>query len=251
MNPIEKEIVRQSVESQLGIIREQRQKFSVEELIKQAETLCQNLLDRGSKPQDAFQFTEDAIRYLKQHLADIGMHSPAFELSTLQNKYRAKCHKELGQKSKFLLRKLNYLLHGYLNSYWRVIVLAIIICVISCVVLWGFWLITGYPSLVYSNQNQTPVPWYYYPYFSIVTFATLGYGDMAPNTHDPWGWVPAYVACFESVSGIVVLGLFIYVLVSRLGAHPVIRASRWFNDYERKILQRKVSFYDEDFKYDQ
>lgn len=51
-------------------------------------------------------------------------------------------------------------------------------------------------------------------YFSVVTFATLGYGDMAPREEY------RLVAAFQAIYGYVFLGAFVGTLVTAFSAAP-------------------------------
>ena len=227
--------MRETVKNALKLIGEERQNLKTAALKKMFRDLCDDLITQGTKLEDAYQFVEDAIRYVKQHLADIGMHTPAFELAILQNKYRALIHKALGHHKQFVQRKVGELLTGYLNSWWQVLKVAVAVCIAWTVFYLLYYALSGNPTLVYGQGEKVPI--LYYPYFSVVTFATLGYGDMQPNTHVASGWIPAYLACSEAVLGIVTLGLFVYVLVNRMGAHPLARPWRWFDEYEQQVLK--------------
>jgi len=235
MTPQEKEKVRDSILTQLEIIHAQRYRLDVKELEGHAKRLCNELLALETTPANAYQYVEDAIRYVKQHLADIAMHTPARQLSTLQNHYRTQCHQALGHRVTYHRKRVKELLFGYLNSPARVMALGAVICAVALLALLSYTLVVGTPALIYDNDD--PVPLYYYPYFVLVTFATLGYGDVEPNSTACGGWWPSYVSAALAISGIIVLGFLVVILISSMGAHPYARPGKWFDDYERQILK--------------
>jgi len=252
-------LVREWVLRQLGRIRSARQVLELSEIEDEIPGLFHAVRDAGtgdaeSRERHAYQHVEDAIRYVKQFLADIGMHSQAKALAVTQNQYRALCVRRLGQKGRYRVKKLEYWLTGYLNSLRRVLFAALVVWTSVWVLLVLSSVVSGDPALIYAS-DQKPVAYAYYPYFSLVTLATLGYGDMLPNTRVPSGLFCAYLSAIEAALGVVLLGVLIYVLISTVGTHPVARPARWFEDYERRILrgdknEDQLGHYHESFDYE-
>lgn len=182
-----------------------------------------------------YQLTEDAVRYVKQYYADIGMHRQAFVLAQIQNSLRTDCLGALGRKFPYRIGRLNRFVHGYCLSWVKVLRSVALFYALTCTSLLSFWYFSGEHAIVFTGGSGDPVCWYHYPYFTLVTFATLGYGDLAPNIDAPCGMIPAYISSMSAVVGIIALGFFLAVLVNRLGAHGIVRASRWFDDFEEEM----------------
>jgi hypothetical protein len=86
--------------------------------------------------------------------------------------------------------------------------------------LWLIWSVgfVGLFSMVHSHHlenwfNQVNLKWYSVWYFSVVTFTTLGFGDVTPKIYDPsaQAWVMA-----EVVIGYIMFGILISILTNKL-----------------------------------
>ena len=224
---------------QLHLIRTQRQRVKVGVLLKDFRRLLRDLQECCASEADAYQIAEDAVRYVKQHLADAATHSQAKALAILQNRYRATCVRLQGDWWRFLRKKADDFLTGYQSSVWRVLraVLLLWALLSASLLLFREW--TGQPALVYSDARGTAVPRIYYPYFSLVTLVSLGYGDMQPNTRARLGCIPAYLSSGAAALGVGLLGVLIAVVLYAAGAHPSVRPATWFENYEQVVLRRR------------
>ena len=69
---------------------------------------------------------------------------------------------------------------------------------------WGnFWLSGG------TLRGEESTDWFDSLYFSVVTFTTLGFGDIRP---DPGIWWVKAVAMGEALCGAILMALFVLVL---------------------------------------
>lgn len=180
---------------------------------------------------------EEAIRYIKNYLADFARHSEAFALARYQNEQRTEIARLAGEKIRFLMSWLHGVLTGFNLGFGKFAVLVISISI-------GFALIYGITDAhtaksVFTQDAQNPVEIhsYHYLYFSVVTLATLGYGDLSPNLHMPGIMA---LAAFEAVLGLVMLGWFVYMVTHRSEIHPY-SPQIWMKYYEEKV--RKHAFF--------
>jgi voltage-gated potassium channel len=58
-------------------------------------------------------------------------------------------------------------------------------------------------------------------YFSVITLATVGYGDITPHTD-----IGKLFTCFYVIAGIAILGTFANLLVKRAGVRHQVRKQR-------------------------
>ena len=162
MNDEQREVVRECVRKWTEAIRKDRYNFSVDGIDSEAEDLFEALRAGGMGDADSYQAVEDAVRYIKQHLADTAMHSQAFALSTVQNSYRGRCHGALGHIASKTRRKLEKFVHGFLNSPRAVLRTALLVWILGFVLLFMYSWVSGNPAVIY--PDATPVPAQFYPY---------------------------------------------------------------------------------------
>jgi hypothetical protein len=89
------------------------------------------------------------------------------------------------------------------------------------IVLWLFWSILlaisfGFNFFFMGSEHfavKEPLPfdWITMLYYSVVTFTTLGFGDITPKTH-----IGALLVMLEVVIGYIMLGGLIYILATKL-----------------------------------
>jgi hypothetical protein len=105
--------------------------------------------------------------------------------------------------------------HGV--SPWRVLGVSTLVILVSALlypITGGIQEVAGEEAITYFVKNPTdPVPWYAAIvftkslYFSVVTFATLGYGDIQPVGN----WARA-IAGVETILGSLLIALLVFVL---------------------------------------
>jgi len=104
--------------------------------------------------------------------------------------------------------------HSLLYVFWAVLTdcgrsLLRVALVGTCLAVLFGWVFASYPHMLdLSDSAQTPWTPYYY---SIVTFTTLGFGDVTPATFEGELWVGA-----EVLVGYLVLGLLISILANKV-----------------------------------
>ncbi len=173
----------------------------------------------------------EATRYLKYTLADCARHTQAFKAAAFQND----CSRKIALHEKHRLRYIGLLLHSLVSKYNTSILhfaCTVLIGVLIFALLYlAATLITGIPAIVDSQGN--PARLYEYPYFSIVTFTTLGFGDYKPN-----GSFPQYLAAFEALGGYLALGFLVYLFAHLSEIHPY-GPDDWMESYQ-ETLERKT-----------
>jgi tetratricopeptide (TPR) repeat protein len=81
-------------------------------------------------------------------------------------------------------------------------------------VLWSLGILLFFTGLYYQFGLVEPVTsWVDYPYFSIVTLTSLGYGDIHPK-----GDVGKVVACAEIILGLLMFGMLVTLLSKRVAS---------------------------------
>ena len=95
------------------------------------------------------------------------------------------------------------LLCGYGEKPWKAVVSSMVIIV-------GFFLFYLFKECIEANPPNG-IHWWDYLYFSIVTFTTLGYGDIRPMPA-PWARM---VASGEAFIGAFMIALFVWTLARR------------------------------------
>ena len=63
----------------------------------------------------------------------------------------------------------------------------------------------------FAVKEPLPFDWITMLYYSVVTFTTLGFGDITPKTH-----IGALLVMVEVVIGYIMLGGLIYILATKL-----------------------------------
>ncbi|MCK4426861.1 MAG: pentapeptide repeat-containing protein [candidate division Zixibacteria bacterium] len=102
---------------------------------------------------------------------------------------------------------LTWKLFDYGRSWSRVIFLALAAAVTFGVLYWLDWKF-GWGLLDYSrsaNTSLTPI------YYSIVTYTTLGFGDVTPEH-----WIGELLIMMEVILGYITLGLFLAILANKV-----------------------------------
>lgn len=101
----------------------------------------------------------------------------------------------------------------YGEGVWRVIGISLISILLFGLVypLYGMRVANLPDPVMYSNSGIEALPWVLGKgiYFSIITFTTLGYGDIQPH-----GWTAA-LASIESFLGVLLMALLVFVLGRR------------------------------------
>lgn len=188
------------VMTQLERIRQERKRFSVNQLGQEADKLSQALIDAGTAPATAHQHVEDALRYLAFFLADSALHSKAVGVGFLLNVHRMKCEKNLGLTWKYIGKCVSRCLIGFTHRPLRLVLASVAVWLFFSILFFVLSWLDGQSVLVVSNDKSAPVPLFDYPYFSALTLTTMAYGDIWPRMGHPWAfWVA--LACSMEAGG--------------------------------------------------
>jgi uncharacterized protein YjbI with pentapeptide repeats len=101
------------------------------------------------------------------------------------------------------------LLFDYGENPWRLFLWAFV-WILVCGVLYGILGVTDGDSLVSFSSGRNPVD---FLYFSVITFTTVGYGDLTPGS-----LASEIVALIQGFSGVFTSGLFIWSLGKRVSS---------------------------------
>ena len=238
-----------AIEGQVDFLKEDPWKFKVEDSKKKLQKACNNMkkarlssTQKGTVPnisESQIELTclknfEEGIRYIKSLLADFARHSEAFVLARFQNEQRTEIARLAEDKKKYRKSWLHGFLTGFNLGLKRFLVVVLSIAIVFALI-YGFTdVFTDDPVLVQDPQNPVELQFYHYFYFSVVTLATLGYGDLSPNLHMPGIMA---LAAFESALGMVMLGWFVYMITHLSEIHPY-SPQTWMKYYEEKLCAR-------------
>lgn len=101
--------------------------------------------------------------------------------------------------------KLSYVKIGY------IIILILVICATL------FWLLNAYGN----GTNKLNLDWFDAPYYSIITFASLGYGDISPVGYGK------IVASIEVLLGLTLTAIFIGKIASERQYYLNLSIQKW------------------------
>jgi hypothetical protein len=96
----------------------------------------------------------------------------------------------------------------YGRNIWRWVIMSLIISLI-----FGFIILLNQDSFHFKTANEQLAHWYNAFYYSILTFTTLGFGDVTPKLTSFWAQL---AITFEVILGYVMLGALISILVNKL-----------------------------------
>lgn len=150
---------------------------------------------------------QDAYRRLKNYFHQQGQYqdeTQAYYREKLMAQRQAWKEKKLGKW--FVLFLLN-ILAGFGEKLWRTVVSAFATILIFSGIYW----LAG--KLV-TNGGESITKFWHCLYFSVVTFATLGFGDISPALHSTGTQVAAVI---EVILGYVFLGMLITIIARKMG----------------------------------
>nr|CUV53967.1 conserved membrane protein of unknown function [Ralstonia solanacearum] len=103
----------------------------------------------------------------------------------------------LGSRFKWLVSLIEWGLWGYGEKPWRILVTALVL-------IFSYTALYHVVEWVDDSGNRVPIDWWNSAYFSVVTFTTLGYGDITPKTH-----LLKFLAGSEALLGAFNMGLIV------------------------------------------
>ena len=166
--------------------------------------------DHGEKL-DLFEQSEEIYRNLRKTTESQGLFELAgyfFQREMVMRRYQLPQH-----STKRFLSKIVDLFCGYGEEPARVVILSLL-TIFSFALIFFFIGITDGSTNIQFTFSQTWLEnlknFFYTLYFSVVTFTTLGYGDLAPM-----GWTRAFAA-IEAFLGSFILALFVVVFVKKM-----------------------------------
>ena len=236
----EKKAISNFLKEQIELLKKERKQFDAEGMKHKADALHQELTGLDTDPATAHQYVEDALRYMAFLLADSALHPEANTAGYELNVHLKECHRLLGHTQRHWRQTILGWITGFTHRPWRIAWATALVCLCFAVLHGVITMVTGQPAIVYQSLHDTRVPWWGYLYFSVVTLATLGYGDICPNPQHPLAACISILACVEAVLGYLALGLFIGFVMKSSGTHPYARIGRWIQEYEEAMLPTEM-----------
>ncbi len=157
-----------------------------------------------------FEKATDIYRNIKNTLNQNGSYDRASEYHYKEKRVNTKKLKASRKYGKWLLNRLFGLLCGYGEKPLWVIPWVIFIILFFGTLFWGF-------NGIQQEQLDSVHPVDNY-YFSVVTFTTLGFGDLYPNSTKSFLDIPWFrvVAALEALIGAFLMALFVVVAAKRI-----------------------------------
>ena len=165
----------------------------------------------NSERLDLFEQAEEIYRNLRRTNESQGLFELAghfFKREMIMRRYQLPCH-----STKRFLSKLVDLFCGYGEEPSRVIIFSLLTTLSFALLFFLFGITDGSTTIQLSFANtwlENVQNFFYSLYFSVVTFTTLGYGDLAP-----FGLTRAFAA-LEAFLGSFTLALFVVVFVKKM-----------------------------------
>jgi len=174
------------------------------------ETKADLCLDKSEKL-DLFEQSEEIYRNLRRVTESQGL----FELSGhfFQREMVMRRYQLPRYDSKRILSKLVDLFCGYGEDPSRVVIFSLITILSFALLFFLFGITDGSAQISFEVANtwlENLNNFFNSLYFSVVTFTTLGYGDLSPA-----GWTRAFAA-IEAFIGSFTLALFVVVFVKKM-----------------------------------
>jgi len=164
---------------------------------------------RCKEAREATRYAERGVAYARRLLLAADLQQAARRLYPEQLLYRRVSDRLNGRWGAWAAEYLQWLVAGHGLSAFG---LARLFLFIVVVVLGSFALLYRYPEPGIKYQiSDRELSWYHYVYFSGKTLTTLGFGDLHPKEDRA---DVMFYAVAEGIIGYVLLGTFIYAVVS-------------------------------------
>jgi len=170
-----------------------------------------NTSSNNDEKLDLFEQAEEIYRNLRRATESQGLFELAghfFKREMIMRRYQLPRH-----STKRYLSKLVDLFCGYGEEPSRVIIFSLLTTLSFALLFFIFGITDGNTTIQFSFANawlENLQNFFYSLYFSVVTFTTLGYGDLAP-----FGLTRAFAA-LEAFLGSFTLALFVVVFVKKM-----------------------------------
>ena len=170
-----------------------------------------NASSNNDEKLDLFEQAEEIYRNLRRATESQGLFELAghfFKREMIMRRYQLPRH-----STKRYLSKLVDLFCGYGEEPSRVIIFSLLTTLSFALLFFIFGITDGNTTIQFSFSNawlENLQNFFYSLYFSVVTFTTLGYGDLAP-----FGLTRAFAA-LEAFLGSFTLALFVVVFVKKM-----------------------------------
>lgn len=166
----------------------------------------------GEENERNWKDARDAYRRLKNYFHQQGRYD-----DEVRAYYREKL---MAKKAAFAEKKrwrgftlaLSQVLTGFGEHWWKTALWALGVIGAFWITYWIIGAATGHNVFHFSVGSSVAPMWLQYLYFSVISFATLGFGDIAPKCAGV-----QILVIFEVIMGYVFLGLIITIIARRFG----------------------------------
>ena len=160
---------------------------------------------RTTKKKNNYSRAREIYILLKNYFRREGMYDISGEYFIQEKKMEKILNKKRKKWGKYFLNIFLEIVSGYGERPLNAIICSLIIILGSAHI---YWLFNG---IMATNDKVTFGGTFFESlYFSIVTFATLGYGDLIPKA----GFF-RFIASFESLTGIILTAIFIFIFARK------------------------------------
>ncbi len=158
---------------------------------KNIDRICINEVE------EKYENAKEVYRNLKNYFRQEGLYDESGQFYYREKLMDKRLYRQNKRRAKWITNNIYHYLAGYgEHPLWVLIWWGIIIAIFGSV----YWVTGGVV------RGDTPIVWYENYYFSVVTFTTLGFGDLQPQSNMPLVQICAMI---EAVTGAFMMALFV------------------------------------------